>query len=96
MVFNSISSKIDEVLSVNPSANIFVFRDLHIHHKNWLTYSSGTDQPGKLCSISYDLTQMVNFPTWFPDCDSCSPVLLDLLISSEYLFYNGFPSIGKF
>ena len=23
---------------------------------------------------------MVNFPTWIPDCDSCSPVLLDLFL----------------
>ena len=34
-------------------------------------------------SISSDLTQMVNFPTWIPDCDSHSPVLLDLFISSD-------------
>ena len=26
--------------------------------------------------ISNDLTQMVNFPTWIPDCDSHSPTLL--------------------
>ena len=26
---------------------------------------------------------MVNFPTWIPDCDSHSPALLDLLISSD-------------
>ena len=25
-----------------------------------------------------DLTQMVNFPFWIPDCDSHSPALLDL------------------
>ena len=34
-------------------------------------------------SISNDLTQMVNFPTWIPDCDSHSPALLDLLLSSD-------------
>ena len=33
-------------------------------------------------SISSDLAQMVNFPTWIPDCDSHSPALLDLFISS--------------
>ena len=38
-VFDSISSNIDEVLSINPSANVFVF----VHHKDWLTYSGGTD-----------------------------------------------------
>ena len=33
-VFDSISSKIDEVLSINPSANDFVFGDFNIHHKD--------------------------------------------------------------
>ena len=42
MVFDSVSSNIDEVLSINPSANVFVFGDLNIHHKDWLTYSDGT------------------------------------------------------
>ena len=56
-VFDSVSSNIDEVLSINPSANVFVFGDFNIHHKDWLTYSGGTDRPGKLCynfSISND------------------------------------------
>ena len=38
MVFYSSSSNIDEVLSINPSANVFVFGDLNIHYKDWLTY----------------------------------------------------------
>ena len=84
-VFDSVSSNIDEVLSINPSANVFVFGDFNVHHKDWLTCSSGTDQPGELCynfSISNDLTQMVEFPTRIPDCDSHSPALLDLFLSS--------------
>ena len=76
MVCDSISSNIDEVLSINPSANVFVSGDFNIHHKDWLTYSGGTDRSG-------DLTQMVNFPTRIPDCDSHSPALLDLFISSD-------------
>ena len=51
-----------------------------------LTYSGGTDRPGELCyifSISNDLTQMLNFPTWIPDCDSHSPALLELFLSSD-------------
>ena len=82
-VFDSISSNIDEILSINPSANVFVFGDFNVHHKDWLTYSGGTDRPGELCynfSISNDLTQMVNFPTRIPDCDSHSPALLDLFL----------------
>ena len=64
--FDSISSNIHEVLSINPSANVFVFGDFIIHHKYWLTYSGGTDRSGELCYnfyITIDLTQMVNFPT---------------------------------
>ena len=64
--FYSISSDIDEDLSINPSANVFVLGDFNVHHKDCLTYSGGTDQPGELCydfSVANDLTQMVNFPT---------------------------------
>ena len=46
-VFDSISSNIDEVLSINPFA-AFVFGDYNVHHKGWLTYCSGTDRPGEL------------------------------------------------
>ena len=30
-VFYSVSSKIDEVLSINPSVNVFVFGDFNVH-----------------------------------------------------------------
>ena len=81
-MFDSISSNIDEVFLINPSANIFVFGDFNMHHKDWLTYSVGTDRPGELCynfSISNDLPQMVNIPTRIPNCDSHSHALLDYL-----------------
>ena len=63
--FDSISSNIDEVLSINPSANVFVFRDFNVRHKDWLTYSGGTDRSSELCynfSVSNDLTETINFP----------------------------------
>ena len=41
-IFDSISSNINEALSINPSANIFVFED-------FLTDSSGIDRLGELC-----------------------------------------------
>ena len=99
-VFDSVSSNIDEVLSINPSANVFFFGDFNVHHKDWLTYSSGTDRPGELCynfSISNDLTQMVDFPTWIPDCDSLSPALLDLFLSSDASICStmAFPPLGN-
>ena len=37
-----------EVLSIKPSANVFVFGDFNIHHEDWLTYSGGTTRRGEL------------------------------------------------
>ena len=37
-VFDSISSNIDEVISIKPFANIFVFGVFNAHHKDWLIY----------------------------------------------------------
>ena len=71
---------------MNPSADVFFFGDFNIHHKDWLTYSGGTDRPGELCynfSISNDVTQIANFSTWIPDSNSHSPAVLDLFLSSD-------------
>ena len=97
-VFDSISSKIDKVLSVNPCAKVFVFADFNAYYQDWLTYSGGTDRPGELCynfSISNDLTQMVNFSTRIPDCDSQSCSFGFMNFFWRYLFNSGFFSIGK-
>ena len=71
-VFDSISSNIDEVLSINPSANVFVFGDFNVHHKDWLTYSGGTDRSGKRPYSDGQLSYL-----------DLSPALLDLFISSN-------------
>ena len=99
-VSDSISSNIEEVLSINPSANVFVFGDFNVHHQDWLTYSGGTDRPGELCynfSISNYLTQMVNFPTRIPDCDSHGTALLDLFLTSDASICStmAFPPLGN-
>ena len=68
---------------INPSTNVFFLGDFSVRHENWLTYSHGTDRSDKLCyifSISNGLTQMV---TRIPDCNSRSPVLVDLFIFSD-------------
>ena len=81
---------------------MFVFGDFCI--LNWLTYSGGTDRPGELCYnflfviiILNDLTQMVNFPTQIPDCESHSPALVDLFISSNASICSTipFPPLGN-
>ena len=81
--------EIGNICSRLKSANVFVFGDFNVHHKDWLTYSGGTDWPGELCynfPISNDLTQVVNFPTRIPDSDSHSTALLDLFLSSDVVF----------
>ena len=85
-VFDSISSNIDEILSINLSANLFVFGHFKVHNKDWLTYSGRNDRPGELFfnfSSSHDLTQMVNFPTQITDCDSQS-----CYFGSVYFFWH--------
>ena len=78
--FDSISSNTDEIVAV------FAFGGFYIHHNYWLIFSGGTDRPGEFCynfSISNDLTQIVNFPTRTPDCDSHSRALLDFFLFSD-------------
>ena len=55
MVFDSMSSNIDEALSNNPSA-VFICGDFNIHHKGWLTYCGGADQPGELTIFLSQMT----------------------------------------
>ena len=40
-VFDSISSNIDEGISINPSANVIIFGDFNVDHKDWLTSRNG-------------------------------------------------------
>ena len=58
-VFDSISSSID-VLSINSSTNVFLIWDFDVHHKDWLSYSAGTDQPGELC-YNFVIPQLLFF-----------------------------------
>ena len=63
MVFDSVSSNMDEVLSINPYANLFVFGDFELFYNSVI--------------ISNDPNQMVNFPTQIPDSDFHGPARLD-------------------
>ena len=58
-VFDSFSYNIDEVLSTSPSANMFIFSDFNIQHKDWRTYSGETDIPDELC---YDFSNDLKWP----------------------------------
>ena len=85
--FDFISSKIDEILSINPSANVFVSGNFNVHNTCWLTYAGRTERHSELCykqpSNLNDLIEIANFPTWIPVCNSYSPAFLDLFIFSD-------------
>ena len=73
------SEPLNNQVKISNLKGMFMKNQLFI--KEWLTYSGGTDRPGKLCYnflISNDLNQIVNFPTRIPDRDSHSPARLDL------------------
>ena len=89
-VFNAISLSINEVLSINISANVFAYRDFNVNHKERLT-SSWYDRPsefGYTFSTSTDLTQMNKFLAQIPHRDYRSPVLLDLSLSFDHGIYS--------
>ena len=79
--FFSISSNINEVLSINPSPKCLSLDILtSIIWTGWPVLVELIDLVN---SVTNYLTQMVNFPIWIPGCDSHSPALLDLFLSSQ-------------
>ena len=82
-VFDSISSNIDEVLSINPSANVFVFRSFNAHHKDWLTYSVEIDH--LVNSVIIFLSQMTLL-IWLTFLIGSQTVILKVVLFWIYLF----------
>ena len=81
MVFDAVSSNIDKILWINPSANVFVFGDFNIHCKDWLTFSGGTDRAGELCySFEMILIRLLTFLLW-----SLAVTLTVLLFGKLYI-----------
>ena len=98
-VFDSISSNIDVVLSINPSANIFVFGDFNVRHRDWLTYSGGTNRPGELY---YNFLSQMTLLGWLAfllgsQAGSHGHAPLDLFISSDASICStmAFPPLGN-
>ena len=85
-VFGSISCNTDEVLSINPSANLFVFGEFNVHHKDWITCFGGTDRPDELCyNFSHNLSPMTLL-RWFTFLLRSLTVTLTVLLFWIYLF----------
>ena len=71
-------------MSLHPNADILVFGDFNVHHQEWLIHSNNlSGLEAYNFSISQSLTQIVDFPTRFPDHDEHNPHLLDLFLTSN-------------
>ena len=84
-VFNSISSNIDEVLLINPSRSTdeVLLVNFNVHHKDWLTYSGGTDR--LVNSVIVFLSQITLF-RWLIFLLGFQTVILIVLLFWIYLF----------
>ena len=80
-VFDSISSDIAEILSINPSA-VFVFGDFNIHHKDWLSYSGGINLVNSVVSFLSQMTLL----RWLTFLLGSLTVILIVLLFWIYLF----------
>ena len=97
-VFDSISSnmdessKMDEILSINPSANVFVFGDFNVHHEDWLLM----ELIDLVNSVIIFLSQTTSL-RWFNFLLGSQAVILTVLLFWIYLFLLRLvfvPSIG--
>ena len=78
IVIDAISSNIDEVLSNNPSANAFVFRDFNIYHKCCLTYSGGSND------LTWWLTLLLEYLTVLLDLEELKIFCIQINIKLSY------------
>ena len=100
-VFETISSNTDEVFSlINPYANVFPFGDLNVNHKDWLTYSAGTD---RLVNSAVIFQSHITYIRWSTFLLSSLAVTLAILLfwgffllMQVFFFCGGFPSFEKF
>ena len=74
-------------LYLSPSLPLcMVFDSISCNVDEVLIYCGGIDRPGDR-SISNDLIQMFNFPTWIPNYDSHSPALLICFFLLTLIFF---------
>ena len=85
-VFDSISPKINEVVSISPYANVFVFGNFNVHQRDWLIYSGKVDRPSELCyNFSISNAQMTVL-RWLAFLLGFLTVTLTVLLFWFYIF----------
>lgn len=84
-LFDSISEKIDHLISEHPSSEVIILGDFNVHNKEWLG-SSKTDPQGRAAAdfaTSNALTNLVQQPTYFPRISTHSSNPLDLFLTTN-------------
>ena len=84
-VFNSNSSNTDEVFSINPSANVFVFGNFGSHHKDWLTFLMELIDLVNPVIIFLSQMTLVRWLTFL--LESLTVTLIIVLLFCIYLFH---------
>ena len=98
--FDYLNSKLEQILSSFPFSEIILLGDFNVHHSQWLSSNSPTDDEGKLTfefAILNNLEQLVQFPTRIPDRPGDLPNILDLFLSSNSVPYTvkNLPPLGN-
>ena len=99
MVFYSVSSAIDKILLISSPANVFVFGDFNLHHKDWLTYSGGLIDLVNSVIIFLSQIILLRWLTFLLRSLTVthSPVLLDFFLYSDTSICSkmNFPPLGN-
>ena len=82
-IFHAVLSKIDEALSINQSANVFVFGGFNVHTKDWLNYSDRTD---RLLSFAITFLSQTALLRWLTFLLRSVTVTLTILLFWTYFF----------
>ncbi len=89
----------EHILTHSPFAEISILGDFNVHHQLWLS-SSFTEKPGEHAynfALLNDLEQLVQHPTYIPDCLGDRTNILDLFLTSNPSKYSVklFPPLGS-
>ena len=75
---------------MNLSAIVFILGDFNVYHKNWITYS------GEIFLSQTTLLRWLTFLLGPQAVAQTVPLFWIYFFWRKHLFYNGFPSIGRF
>ncbi|MBM6549305.1 hypothetical protein H7673_10630 [Streptococcus dysgalactiae subsp. equisimilis] len=85
-VSDLLSSRIENILQSDSTAQVTILGDFNVHNSDWLTHSASTTTLGREAeafAVINNLSQLVTFPTRVPDRSEEHAHTLDLLLTSN-------------